>query len=124
MHIINADQVIVIHDKVINDHEIQGLAPDKSIHAVIDRVRNRIDYGMIKDVYDLAACYACYIAIGHAFNDANKRTAFRTMMVVLQLNDISIEFETIEAGDMIRGVVIGRVNEFGMADWIRRKAVG
>jgi len=40
---------------------------------------------MIKDVYELAACYATYIAIGYTFNDANKRTAFAAMDICLTL---------------------------------------
>ena len=56
------------------------------MEAVIGRIENRLAYGLIGDVYDLAACYACYIAVGHCFHDANKRTAHTAMQVILKLN--------------------------------------
>ena len=82
MRLLSAVDIIYIHDTVIHPHELQGQAPDKSVEAVITRVLNRFEYGLIPDVFALAACYAAFIAVAHAFNDANKRTAFATMDTV------------------------------------------
>jgi len=87
---LTVEAIRLIHDNVINPNELQGQAPDKSIEAIIDRVINRINYGLIIDIFDIAACYASYIAQGHAFNDANKRTAFATMDTILAINKVSI----------------------------------
>ncbi|WP_238946795.1 hypothetical protein [Seongchinamella unica] len=59
--------VVEIHEFVIEGHELQGIARDKSIEAIIGRIDNRIAFGMIRDVFELAACYACYLSVGHAF---------------------------------------------------------
>ena len=116
------EQIILIHDDVIGPHELQGLAPDKSLHAAIDRIDNRIAYSLIVDVYQLAACYATFIAQAHAFNDANKRTAFAAMDTILVLNNIDLVYETETAGDMIIKIVTGSADENDLATWLRNKS--
>lgn len=119
MQYLTAKQVVAIHNQVINPHELQGEASHKSIEAVVARVENRLTYGLIADVFDLAACYAACIAVGHAFNDANKRTAFAAMDTVLALNNIDLSYEIQEAGNMICQLVLGRVDECDLAEWLR-----
>ena len=119
MIFISAADVVEIHDLVIGPDELQGLAQDKLIEAVIARIDNRIAYGMIRDVYELAACYACYIAVGHAFHDANKRTAFACMDTCLALNGIELNYEFQVAGDQIIKAAQGIVDEMELAAWLR-----
>ena len=64
--VLNVKQVLQIHDHIIGKNELQGLAKDKSLDAVLERVHNRLQYGFIADVFDLAACYATFIAKGIA----------------------------------------------------------
>ena len=45
--ILSSQQVVEIHEFVIDAHELQGMAGDKSIEAIIARIDNRIAYGMI-----------------------------------------------------------------------------
>ena len=119
MIFISAADVVEIHDLVIAPNELQGLARDKSIEAIIARIDNRISYGMIRDVYELAACYACYIAVGYAFHDANKSTAFACMDTCLALNGIELEYDTVVAGDRITLAAQGIVDEVELASWLR-----
>lgn len=116
------DQVEALHDMVLNDGELPGRARDKSLEGALARVDNRLIYGMIGDVFDLAAAYATAIATGHCFNDANKRTAYRTMLVCLRLNGMTITHGTEEAGDRIIALAQGLIGEEAMADWLRQKA--
>ena len=83
MRFLTAEQVITLHERVILPNELQGMARNKSIEAVLGRIENRLAYGLIGDVFDLAACYTCYIGRGHCFNDANKRTAHTSMQRAL-----------------------------------------
>src|SRR5210317_2198665 len=99
------------------------MARDKSIEAIIGRIDNRIVYGMIRDPFELAACYACYLSIGHAFHDANKRTAFAAMDVCLSLNGISLDYDATEIGALIVKAAQGIVDESELADWLRSRAV-
>ena len=120
--LLSADLVETIHDAVLNPGELQGMAGDKSLDGALARVDNRLVYGMIDDVFALAAAYCVAVATGHVFNDANKRTAYRTMIVCLALNGVLISHETEEAGDLIRAVAQGQIDEEALADWLRRKA--
>lgn len=123
MRLLSARDVVLIHESVIHAHELQGEAPDKSVEAVIARVLNRVEYGMVADVFALAACYAVFIAVAHAFNDANKRTAFATMDTILALNGVELDYGSPEdAGGMIVKVVLGEIDEQGLADWLRGKS--
>ena len=115
--------VVEIHEFVIEAQELQGMARDKSIEAIIGRIDNRIAYGMIRDPFELAACYACYLSIGHAFHDANKRTAFAAMDVCLSLNGISLDYDAAEIGALIVKAAQGIVDELELADWLRSRAV-
>jgi death-on-curing protein len=116
---LSAKSVLFIHEQVINPHELQGLARNKSLDAVMARVENRIQYAMIADSYDLAACYAVVIAMGHVFNDANKRTAFRTMSGCLRINGLDVEFDTESIGQMIIKAAQGLVDEVEFARYLR-----
>jgi death-on-curing protein len=108
---------------VIKSNELQGQAPDKSVEAVVERVLNRVRYGQIQDVFELAACYAAFIAVAHAFNDANKRTAFATMDTILALNGIELDYgNPAHAGDMLIKIVLGEINEQDLAVWLREKS--
>jgi death-on-curing protein len=84
--LLDAALVEAIHDEVLNAGELAGRARDKSLEGALARVEHRVAYGMIDDAFDLAAMYAVAIAMGHCFNDANKRTAFRAMNAALAMN--------------------------------------
>ena len=120
--LLNAGLVETIHDAVLNPGELAGQALDKSLDGALARVDNRLVYGMIENIFDLAAAYCVAVATGHVFNDANKRTAYKTMIVCLHLNGIRITHETIEAGDLIREVAQRRIDEDTLADWLHAKA--
>lgn len=112
-------QTIAIHDSIIGAHELQGLAKDKSLDGVLARVHNRLQYGFISDAYDLAACYATFLAKGHCFNDANKRTAATALFLILKSNSISVKFTGVSLGDWIVEVASDKKTEIDLAGWLR-----
>ena len=119
MNYLSSERVIAIHEQVLGPDELQGMARNKSIESVLARVDNRVAYGMIEDVFELAACYACYIAVGHVFNDGNKRTAFTAMDTCLRINGVELDFDIAKASEMIIKAAQGIVDEKELADWLR-----
>jgi death-on-curing protein len=119
MKYLTANNVVAIHRQVIESGELQGHDRNKSVEAILARIDNRITYGLIDDIFALAACYACYIAVGHAFNDANKRTAFASMDICLAINGIELIFDAEEAGNKIIKAAQGIVDEGELAEWLR-----
>ncbi len=116
------DIVVAIHDEVLNSGELPGLARDKSLEGALGRVDNRLAYGLVEDVFDLAAAYCLAIAQGHCFNDGNKRTAFRAMNAALRSNGIHIRWNEEDAGRTIIRVAQGHMEESALADWLRDRA--
>ncbi len=121
--ILSAEQVIALHDGIIGSHELQGLSKDKSLEAVLDRVHNRLKYGFITDVFDLAACYATFIAKWHCFNDANKRTAVTTLYFVLVTNGIELDFSDLGLAKWLIDVATDKKSELEFAVWLRSKVI-
>ncbi len=119
MRYITAEQVVAIHERVILSHELQGAADNRPVEAVIGRIENRLAYGLIVDVYDLAACYACFIAVGHCFHDANKRTAHTAMQLILKLNGTQLDYDVRSIGDMIIKAAQGIIEEMELAAYLR-----
>ena len=117
--LVSVEAIISIHDAVLNPGELPGLALDKSLDGALARVDNRLAYGMIGDVFDLAAAHAVAIATGHCFNDGNKRTAFRVMQVSLWLNGVEAMFLVEDTGPLIIEVAQRHVDEADLAAWLR-----
>jgi death-on-curing protein len=122
LRLLSPELVEAIHDDVLNPGELAGRARDKSLESALARVDNRMAYGMIADVFDLAAAYAMAIARGHCFNDANKRTAFRSMQVCLYLNGIEMGWDTEEVGQVVIRCAQGLMEDGDLAAWLRERA--
>ena len=115
--VLEVSQVIALHDYLIGKHEIQ--AKKKSLEAVLERVHNRVQYGFIADIFDLATCYATFIAKGNCFNDANKRTAAAALFFVLNVNEVAIDFLDVALGEWIVLVATNGKTEVDLAMWLR-----
>ena len=117
------DHIIAIHDEVLEPNELQGMAGDKSLEGALSRVDNRLKYGLIEDIYSLAASYATAISQAHCFNDGNKRTAFQVMDLILALNGIHAIWDVEEVGQKIVLLSQSKLDETDLAQWIRRVVV-
>ena len=121
--LLSVDHIIAIHDEVLEPHELQGMAVDKSLEGALSRVENRLNYGLIEDIYSLAASYAVAVAQAHCFNDGNKRTAFQVMDLILDLNGIHAVWDVEEVGQKIVLLSQSKLDETDLAQWLRRVAV-
>ena len=122
MHFFTLDEsdVVEIHDAIIGANELQGLAADKSLAGVLARLQNRLDYGFITDVYQYASCAGVFIAKGHCFNDANKRTAAAAVHLVLCAHELSPQFTNTDLGKWIVQSVEGGLSNEALADLLRQ----
>ena len=119
--LVTAELADALHDSVLNPGELQGRARDKSLEGALARVENRLAYGMIEDVFDLAAAYCVAVAQGHCFNDGNKRTAFRVMDAALAFNGFQRDWNTEATGQIIIRVAQGLMDEVQLAEWLRER---
>lgn len=61
------------------------------IEGAVTRIINEYLYNGTSDLFELAALYLIAIAKAHAFPDANKRTAYQSAIMFLDVNGISVE---------------------------------
>ena len=120
--LLTVNDVMAIHDHVLGDHELPGLAGGKFLDGALGRVENRLTYGLITDVFDLGASYAAAISQAHCFNDGNKRTAFQVMDVVLDLNGVQMAWDTEVIGQKIVLLAQSKLDDEMFAEWLRQEA--
>lgn len=121
--LLTPEEILDLHDRVLNTGELKGVIGGKSVESPLSRIESRTHYGMIEDVFHLAAMYAVAISQAHVFCDANKRTAYAALLLCLKVNGASIKEETEVVGDMIREVAQGNVDEYELARWLRKRKV-
>ena len=121
--LLSVDHIIAIHDEVLEPHELQGMAGDKSLEGALSRGENRLNYGLIEDIYSLAASYVVAVSQAHCFNDGNKRTAFQVVDLILDLNGIHADWDVEEVGQKIVLLSQSKLDETDLAQWLRRVAV-
>ena len=120
--LLTVDDVVAIHNHVLSDHELQGLAGGKFLDGALGRVENRLNYGLIRDVFDLGASYAAAISQAHCFNDGNKRTAFLVMDVVLDLNGVQMAWHAEVIGQKMVLLAQSKLDDTRFAEWLRQEA--
>ena len=121
--LLSVDHIIAIHDEVLELSELQGMAGDKSFGGALSKVDNRLKYGLMEDIYSLAASYAVAVSQAHCFNDGNKRTAFQVMDLILDLNGIHAIWDVEEVGQKIVLLSQSKLDETDLAQWLRRVVV-
>ena len=67
---------------------------------------------------ELAAAYGHGLATGHPFHDGNKRIAFVTMAVFLELNGAPLEADEAEVVTVMLSLAAGETTEEQLASWV------
>jgi death-on-curing protein len=120
---LEADVVAFLHDQALREYGgVQGVKDAGLLESALGRPLNKLAYAKTKrpDLYDLAAAYAYGIASNHAFNDANKRTAWACCALFLKINDITLRLGAAEVVEQMVGLVEGTISETRFAAWLRR----
>jgi death-on-curing protein len=118
--LLSLDHVMAIHDEVLELNELQVMAGDQSLEGALSRVDNRLKYGLMDDIYSLAASYAAAIFQAHYFDEGNKRTAFQVMDLILDLNGINVTWDVEAVGQKIVLLSQSKLDEADLAQWLRR----
>ena len=118
--LLSVDHIIAIHYEVLALNELQGMAGDQSLEGALSKVENRLNYGLMDDIYSLAASYATAISQAHCFNDGNKRTAFQVMDLILDLNGIKVTWDVEAVGQKIVLLSQSTLDEADLAQWLRQ----
>ncbi len=96
----------------------RGIRDKGLIQSALERPINKWQYEG-SDVFTLAAAYGFGIAKNHGFEDGNKRTAFVSLYTFLGLNGYELDAEEEEVVIVMTAVAAGKLDEEGLAEWIR-----
>ena len=116
------DVVLFVHDQALREYGgVQGLKNEGLLHSALGRPINKLAYaepGSL-DLFDLAAAYAYGLASNHAFNDANKRTAWACCVLFLKVNGIELDVAAAVVVERMPLLAAGQLGEAGFAAWLR-----
>ena len=101
-----------------------GLRDEHGLEAALARPRQRLAYTPEADVCELAAVYGHGLAASHPFHDGNKRIAFVTMAVFLELNGVELASTEAEVVTVMLALAAGELDEDGLAKWLRSRTAG
>jgi death-on-curing protein len=112
--------VEALHFDQLREHGgLPGLHDEGALEAARARPRNRRAYTSHVDLATLAAAYGFALARNQPFRDGNKRVAFVTLVVFLELNGAQFSAPEAEVVRTMTGVAAGTISEAALARWIR-----
>ncbi len=116
------DVVLFVHDQALREYGgVHGLKDEGLLHSALGRPINKLAYaepGSL-DLFDLAAAYAYGLASNHAFNDANKRTAWACCVLFLKVNGVELDTPAAVVVERMPLLAAGQLGEAGFAAWLR-----
>ena len=122
------DRLVVeaVQFDLIREHGgMPGLRDEHALEAALARPLQRRAYHAAADLAELAAAYGHGLATGHPFHDGNKRIAFVTMAVFLELNGAEFEADEADVVTVMLALAAGEMSEEQLASWVRtRTATG
>ena len=98
-----------------------GLRDEHALEAALARPLQRRAYHADADLAELAAAYGHGLATGHSFHDGNKRIAFVTMAVFLELNGVELKADEPEVVTVMLALAAGEISEGQLAGWVRAR---
>lgn len=115
------DVVLAIHEAQLAEHGgSAGIRDNGLLESALMRPQNVYAYSEAVSLYDLAAAYAVGLAKNHAFVDGNKRTAWLTCAVFLEVNGIPVIASQEAVVSMMLGVAEGSIREEQLSVWLQQ----
>ena len=115
---VRPDVVMAVHNNQIARHGgSEGLRDGGGLDSALAYPKNLAAYGE-PGLAELAAGYLFAIAKNHAFVDGNKRTAWVTCNIFIEINGGELAFDKLEAVRFVEGVAGGEIDYDGAREWI------
>ena len=112
--------VVALHEAQLAEHGGGvGLRDEGLLRSALARPQNLVAYGPIPDAAGLAAAYAYGIARNHPFVDGNKRAAFVTMELFLDLNGWTLDVDDVSCITTMEAIAAGNLTETDLVVWVR-----
>lgn len=116
------DVIVNLHDEQIRLYGGKsGILKPSALDAAT-HMPQQTHYGQYlhSSIYEMAAAYAYYLVLDHAFVDGNKRTARMAMMTFLELNGLEITVSEDESVKVIMSIENKTMNKLQVAEWLEK----
>lgn len=100
---------------------VAGIRDRGLFDSAMARPQQLLHYGQF-DAFDLAAAYAFGLVRNHPFLDGNKRIAFTTAVLFLELNGWIFTATEVDAVLRTLALAAGELDERGYGAWLRANA--
>lgn len=119
MKSVTLNDIVVFHREILKRYGgCPGHDETARLESVLGRVQSHIEYGQITDILEIASLYCVSLARGHAFTDANKRTAVGVMILFLKRNGVNVK-STANFADTIVNVASGELSQAKLSDYLK-----
>ena len=116
---LDLEDIIYIHDTMLSEYGgSTGIKELGRLEYILDMPRSEL-FGMSQfpSIFEKAAAYLFYLATGHCFVDANKRTGFSSTSVFLEINGFDFIADDEEVYEFVIYVVESNQRK---EEWERR----
>ena len=113
------ETVLTLHEQSLAQFGgLAGIRDEGLLDSALDRPQNLFAYGK-PTLFALAASYAFGLAKNHPFIDGNKRTAFVTAVLFLELNGWRFSAEEADAAVRTLALAAGEMTEAEYEAWLK-----
>jgi death-on-curing protein len=121
---ISKKALLLLHEESLAEFGgARGLRDEGLLESALARPQNAYTYSPKITIAELAASYAFGLAKNHAFVDGNKRAAFLSIGLFLEINGYRLEADQVDAIQTMLTAASGELTEEGLAAWIARHSV-
>ena len=118
-HWVSSHVVLAIHEHQITEHGgADGIRDQGAIESALAQPVHRTACGA-PDAFELAAAYLFGLTRNHGFIAGNKRTAWVISRLFLADQGHLLEFDPMDAVQLVKNVAGGQVGESELAEWFR-----
>ena len=113
------ETVLTLHEQSLAQFGgLAGIRDEGLLDSALGRPQNLFAYGK-PTLFALAASYAFGLAKNHPFIDGNKRTAFVTAVLFLELNGLRFSAEEADAAVRTLALAAGEMTEAKYEAWLK-----
>ncbi|MCR4437381.1 MAG: type II toxin-antitoxin system death-on-curing family toxin [Eubacteriales bacterium] len=120
MKTINLEEVLLFHKRIVQaTGGSEGIRDLGLIEGSLNRAFQTFEgHDLYKDTEDKIAAITYSLIKNHGFVDGNKRIGIAVMLLLLQLNNIRIQYTQKELIELGLGIADGSIDEKGIKRWI------
>jgi death-on-curing protein len=125
MKTINIEEVVVFHRKIMEKTGgTIGIRDIGLVESALNKALLTFDgQDLYKELAEKISAITYALIKNHGFVDGNKRIGIAVMLLLLRLNEISIEYKQEELVSLGLGIADGSLKEADIQNWIQRHKV-